>query len=207
MQGRFEIFSDSLIKTIVYAPYGITPTTFKDVKQQNNELTFSWQINQLTYRCLLFKRGAAYNGNCVCENKQPVQLTIREFTKEDAKLQGDTLHATPGDIQILERAMSLLNNGKNWSRSDNRICDNSPYPYKWSLFCALHQASIDVDSEYRHLRPAIQAARQAIHEITSGKKYDHQLRDFNNEAQTFDHIARVLNRAKEIIMEKIKSQK
>ena len=72
------------------------------------------------------------------------------------------------------------------------------------MFCALHQASIDVDSEYRHLRPANQAVRQAIDEITSGKKYAHLLQDYNNEAQSFDSIAMVLNHAKEIITEKIK---
>ena len=207
-QGRFEVFSDSVIKTIVYAPYGITPTAFKDVKQQNNQLTFSWQIDQLTYHCQLLKQDSlAYGGNCICEKEKPIQLIMRKFTKEDATLQGESLPASQKDIQILERALSLLNNGANWNRVDSRVCDNSSYPYKWSLFCALHQASIDIDSEYRHLRPAIQAARQAIDEATSGKKYDHVLRDFNNEAKSFDSITQVLNRAKEIIKEKIKVQK
>ena len=207
-QGRFEVFSDSLIKSIVYAPYGISPTTFKDVKQQKNQVTFSWQIDQLTYRCLLLKQdSSAYKGTCTCEKEKPIQLIIREFTKEDAILQGDSLHAAQKDIQILERAMNLLNNGNNWNRIDNRVCDDSSYPYKWSLFCALHQASIDIDSEYRHLRPAVQAARQAIDEATSGKKYEHVLRDFNNEAKSFNSITQVLNRAKEIITDRIKLQR
>jgi hypothetical protein len=205
-QGRFEVFYDKQIKTIVYAPYGITPTTFMDVKQQDNQLTFSWKYAQSVYHCLLVKQDSSvYKGNCNCKDKQPIQLTIREFTKEDAILQGDSLHASQKDIQILDRAMDLLNNGINWNRTDNRICDNSSYPYKWSLFCALHQASIDVDSEYRHLRPAIQAARQAIDQITNGKKYPHLLQDFNNEALSFESIAQVLNRAKEIIAETVKS--
>lgn len=204
-QGRFEVFSDTVIKTIIYAPYGIRPTVFRNVKQQKNQLTFSWQIDQLIYSCLLLRQdNSAYKGTCTCKKEQPIQLIIRKFSKEDAILQGDSLHATEKEIQILDRALSLLNNGNNWNRQDNRICDNSSYPYKWSLFCALHQASIDIDSEYRHLRPAIQAARKAIDEATSGKKYDHVLRDFNNEAQSFDSISKVLNRAKEIITEKIK---
>ena len=63
-QGRFEVFSDGVIKTIVYAPYGITPTTFKDVKQHNNQLTFSWQIDQLSYHCQLSQLDStAYSGN------------------------------------------------------------------------------------------------------------------------------------------------
>ena len=207
IQGRFEIFTDSVIKTIVYAPYGITPTSFKDVKQKAKQLTFSWQIDQAVYTCLLSKQDdAVFKGNCRCENKQPVQLTIREFTRADAILQGDSLHASQKDLQILDRALNLLNNGNAWNRSDNRICDNGSYPYKWSLFCALHQASIEVDSTYRHLRPAVQSARQAINEITAGKKYAHLLQDYNNEAQNFRAIATVLNRAKEIIAERIKSK-
>jgi len=204
-QGRFEVFSDGIIKNIIYAPYGIRPTIFKDVKQQKNQLTFSWQIDQLIYSCVLLKQdSSAYKGTCGCKKEEPIQLIFRKFSKEDAILQGDSLHASQKEIQILDRALSLLNNGNNWNRADNRICDNSPYPYKWSLFCALHQASIDIDSEYRHLRPAIQAARQAIDEATSGKKYDHVLRDFNNEAQSFDSISKVLIRAKQIIKERIK---
>ena len=107
-QGRFEVFSDSSIKTIVYAPYGITPTSFKDVKQQNNQLTFSWQIDQLIYSCLLLKQdSSAYKGTCTCEKQQPIQLIIRKFSKEDAILQGDSLLATRKEIQILDRALSL----------------------------------------------------------------------------------------------------
>jgi hypothetical protein len=71
----------------------------------------------------------------------------------------------------------------------------------------LHQASIDVDTEYRHLRPAIQATRQAINESTSGKQYAHLLQDFNKEALSFAAIAGVLNRAKEIITEKMQGRK
>lgn len=204
-QGRFEVFSDTSIKTITYAPYGIRPTVFRDVKQHKNQLTFLWQIDQWIYSCRLLKQDSlSYKGTCTCKKEEPIQLIIRKFSKEDAILQGDSLQASQKEVQILDRALSLLNNGNNWNRFDNRICDNSLYPYKWSLFCALHQASIDIDSEYRHLRPAIQAARQAIDEATSGKKYDHVLRDFNTEAQRFDSILKVLNHAKEIIAEKIK---
>lgn len=205
IQGRFEVTGDSIIRAIVYAPYGISPTTFREVQQQKNQLSFGWQIDQTTYHCLLEKQDStAYKGNCTAESKQAIQLTIRKFSEEDAFLQGDSLHAATKDIEILDRALSLMNNGSNWNRFDNRVCDINSYPYKWSLFCALHQASIDVDWEYRHLRPAIHATRQAIDEITSGKKYAHLLQDYNNEARSFDSIAKALNRAKEIIIEKIK---
>ncbi|MES1214345.1 MAG: hypothetical protein ABUT20_02415 [Bacteroidota bacterium] len=205
MQGRFEISGDSIIRNIIYAPYGITPTTFTNVKQYENKLVFGWQIHQLSYHCILAKKDSTtYNGECTCESGQPIQVVMRQFTNEDAILQGDSLHASAKDLAVIDRALILLNNGTNWNRFDNRVCDIDSYPYNWSLFCALHQASIDVDSEYKHLRPANQAVRQAINEVSNGKQYAHLLQDYNNEAQSFDVIAKVLNRAKEIIIEKIK---
>lgn len=71
----------------------------------------------------------------------------------------------------------------------------------------MHQASIDVESDYRHLFAAIQAARQALKEASYGKKYAHMLQGFNNKVQIFETIARVLNRAKEIIAATMKDQK
>jgi hypothetical protein len=207
IQGRFEIYyNDSLIKNIVFAPYGISPTAFTEINQNNNELTFLWNFDQSIYYCLLSKQDrSTFSGNCKCEGNPPIRLIIREFNEEDAILQGDSIRARAKDIQIIDRALELLNNGNNWDRSDNRVCDNSSYPYKWSLFCALHQASIDIDSEYRHLSPALQATRQAINEITHGKNYAHLLQDYNNEAQSFDSISKVLNLAKDILRKKIKN--
>jgi hypothetical protein len=205
-QARFEV--DSSLHNIIYAPYGRTPIAFTNIKTETQQLTFNWQYNQHPYHCTLLKqKGNEYKGTCSVpgDKGQSIEITMREFTPEDADLQGNSLKASATDLQILDRALALLNNGSNWSRSDNRICDSSSYPYKWSLFCALHQASIDVATEYRHLRPAIQAARQAIDEATSGKKFAHMLQDFNKEAQNFASIAGVLNRAKEIIAEKMKS--
>jgi hypothetical protein len=207
-QARYEV--DSSLHSIIYAPYGRTPIAFTNITTGSQQLTFNWQSANFPYRCTLVKgQGKEYKGACLASSDtgRTIEMTMREFTPEDADLQGNALKWSTTDLRILDRALALLNNGSNWSRSDNRICDNSPYPYKWSLFCALHQASIDIDTEYRHLRPAIQAARQAIDEATAGKKFAHLLQDFNNEAPGFQSIAQVLNRAKEIVAEKIKSQK
>ena len=207
-QARFEV--DSLLHDIVYAPYGRTPIAFTNIKTIGQQLTFNWQYNHHLYHCTLLKQqGNQYTGTCSSsgDSGQSIEMTMRDFTPEDADMQGNALKASTTDLRILDRALALLNNGSDWSRSDNRVCDSSSYPYKWSLFCALHQASIDVDFEYRHLRPAIQATRRAIDETTSGKKFAHMLQDFNKEAQSFASIAGVLNRAKEIITERMKDQR
>jgi hypothetical protein len=205
-QARFE--TDTLLESIVYAPYGITPVAFTTIVKSEKQLSFTWRYNGLTYHCSLMKgKDISYEGRCTNDSGRSIQLLMRDFNEEDARLQGNWLPASKSDLDILDRALSLLNQGSNWSRSDNRVCDNSTYPYRWSLFCALHQASIDVDGEYRHLRPAIQAVRQAIEQATAGRKFSHMLQDFNKEAQTFSEIAGVLNRAKQIISEKIKDGK
>ena len=207
-QARFEI--DSFPRNIIYAPYGRTPIRYTAIKTAGEQLTFNWLYNTFRYHCTLLKQaGIEYKGTCTASNdKAPaIELVMRDFTPEDADLQGNSLKASTTDLRILDRALALLNNGSNWSRSDNRVCDNSSYPYKWSLFCALHQASIDVDSEYRHLRPAIHAAREAINEAAKGKQFAHMLQDFNKETQSFEVIASVLNRAKEIITARMKNEK
>jgi hypothetical protein len=211
MQCRFEVLREGEIKTIVLAPYGVTPTTFQNVKESKGLLTFTWihnQSDQSPYLCALRKVNEfAYEGDCSCEGKSITHLTIRDFTKEDAFLQGDSLRSSQTDLKILERALELLGNGKSWNKVDNRICDGGSYPYQWSLFCALHQSSIEITFEYRHLRSAIQATRQAINEFSGGKKYAHLLQDFNNEATDFQAIEKVLERAREIVKERIVSHR
>jgi hypothetical protein len=207
-QCRFEILREGDIKTMVLAPYGLTPTTFQEVKELDHQLTFTWRKNQSIYHCSLLRiNEVTYEGDCFCERRPSIRLTIRDFTKDDAILQGDSLHASQTDLKILDRALELLGDGKGWNKVDNRVCDSEAYPYKWSLFCALHQASIEIGSEYQHLRPAIQASRQAIGEFSAGKKYAHLLQDFNNEALDFNPIGKVLERAREIIKERIISHR
>ena len=205
MQARFE--TDSLLQNITYAPYGITPVKFKNIQKTTSQLTFSWPQGQSDCQCKLIKQNeTTYKGSCVCKDNSSMEVVMRNFSEEDARLQGQQLLPGPTDLKILDRALQLLNNGSNWNRIDARVCDNSTYPFRWSLFCALHQASIDIDSEYRHIRPAMKAARQAIDEASGGKKYPHLLRDFNNEAPRFEVIAGVLTRAKEIIADQMKNQ-
>ncbi|HEX2535345.1 MAG TPA: hypothetical protein VHK69_16485 [Chitinophagaceae bacterium] len=202
-QARFEV--DSSWQSIVYAPYGRTPVAFTGIEKTGGQLSFHWQYNGQPYRCTLLKEeGDRYRGNCTGSSGASIGMVMRTFNPEDAVLQGNSLKAGATDLQILDRALALLNGGRNWSRSANRVCDNSTYPYSWSLFCALHQASIDVDVEYRHLRPALQAVRQAIEEAAAGKKFAHMLQDFNASAPDFGSIAAVLNRGKAILEERIK---
>ena len=204
-QVRLEV--DSLLTSMIYAPYGITPVPFTNILQKKGQISFDWTRENVAYRCTMMHATGSYKGTCVTGGDEPIGLIIRDFTEEDARLQGNFLQAGQTDLQILDRALQLLNDGRNWDRVDDRVCDRSSYPYEWSLFCALHQASIDVDSEYRHLRPAIKAARQAIEEASPGREYAHMLQDFNNEAKNFDAIASVLKSAKTTVRKNMHDRK
>src|SRR5688500_18909539 len=124
-QARFEV--DSLLHNIIYAPYGRTPIAFRNIKTTRQKLTFNWQYNHLLYHCTLLKQpGNQYTGTCSVsgDSGQSMEMTMRHFTPEDADLQGTSLKASTTDLRILDRALALLNNGSNWSRSDNRVCDS-----------------------------------------------------------------------------------
>jgi hypothetical protein len=193
-QARFETtLEQGRFVTIVYAPYGVTPTPFTGIEHSGDRLEFTWLRQALHYRCSLRQdTPAVFQGGCVSSGRDPVSVTMRPFTPEDAALQGNSLTVTTQELAILARARALMMDGRSWNRRDNRVCDGSGYPYRWSLFCALHQASIEVDSDYRHLRPAVRAVRQAIERRSPERNYAHMLQDFNNEAQGFAAIVDVL---------------
>ena len=52
------------------------------------------------------------------------------------------LPPTEDDIKILERARALLSDARHWNKRDDRTC--RPNPDRWSLFCALTQATEEV---------------------------------------------------------------
>jgi hypothetical protein len=200
-QARYElVVTEGKVKRIVYAPYGLTPTEFADVVHDTSTISFGWHRAGVRYSCLLREQTpTAYTGRCTAQQRSPLLMTIRQAGEEEEVLQGGLSPISEADLAILRRARELLHDGRSWSRQDDRVCDRSQYPYRWSLFCALHQASMEVDSEYRHLRPVMQAVRQAIEEQANGRQYPHILRDFNNTATNYGRVAGVLDRAETIL--------
>lgn len=94
------------------------------------------------------------------------------------------------DIKILDNAISRLGNSDQWNRKDDRFCFCGE---KWSLFCALAKASIEVTGEYDHRRVAMQEVRFAINDKFRDRWEKHQLMDFNNHVDTtFEDLRAVL---------------
>lgn len=86
------------------------------------------------------------------------------------------------DRQIVERAAAILGSAAVWNRADNRRCPASAT--KWSIYCAVIRATIDVTGASHHRRPAMEVVRKAIEARVAGRKYHHRLMDYNNDPTT-----------------------
>jgi hypothetical protein len=86
------------------------------------------------------------------------------------------------DRRIIERAAVILQNPLVWNRADNRVCRNGART--WSLYCALHQASMELAGGFDHRRPALQLVRALVVERSRWRSYDHELMDYNNDPST-----------------------
>jgi len=111
--------------------------------------------------------------------------------------------ATHEDLLILQRAADILKDKSVWDNNDDRICSEDDI--SWSLYCALHKASIDILGEYQHRRMALQEVRFAIEDLSDGKEYAHRLMDFNN-TRSFDEVLRVLSIATERVESKLSAK-
>jgi len=60
------------------------------------------------------------------------------------------------DIEILERAKQILAGQEQRNQSGDRNCDDDIAAGKFSVFCALYSASIEITGVCRHRRPVMQ---------------------------------------------------
>jgi hypothetical protein len=108
------------------------------------------------------------------------------------------------DLVIIQRADSLLSDTARWNRQDDRDCGDDIANGKYSLFCALYKASIDVAGEYLHRRTVMQAIRFIIGKDFRSRFNHHRLMDFNNNPETtFQDVKEVLKKTREIIISQL----
>ncbi len=86
------------------------------------------------------------------------------------------------DREIVKRAAAILSSERVWNRADTRDC--SPSDTKWSIYCAMEKATIEVTGGFHHRRPALQVVRKIVDERWAGKTYKHRLMDYNNDPAT-----------------------
>lgn len=179
------------------APFGRTPTEFHDLRvaSDSSSLQFTWPGRRYD-RCRLVRRAEFHwEGECRSEAAAPARpISLGGGYEPDL---GQDREPTRTDVRILARARSLLGSSESWHRHDERVCDDDARSGRFSLFCALYVASLQVDGVYLHRRPAMRAVRRAIAETAPERISTHTLRDFNNHPETtFDELLRMLDSAR-----------
>jgi hypothetical protein len=114
------------------------------------------------------------------------------FRLAESKLEGNrlsliivanrTLPPTTDDIRIIQRTLQLLSDVKVWNKEDNRKCPQNPS--KWSLFCALTQATTEISGGVHYRQPALQAVREVLNEVDGSRVRLHRLMEYNNDPDT-----------------------
>lgn len=83
------------------------------------------------------------------------------------------------DLRILMTTKKLIPNESAWDRTSSRNC--TPQANKFSLYCALREASIREAGNFRHRRPAMQIVRAEIEKVKPHSNYEHRLAGFNSD--------------------------
>jgi hypothetical protein len=92
------------------------------------------------------------------------------------------LPPTKDDIRIIQRSLELVADEKVWNRNDDRNCP--PPPQKWSVYCALLQATQEVSGGVHYRQPALQSVREVLNEVGGNRLNKHRLMDYNNHPET-----------------------
>lgn len=122
-------------------------------------------------------------------------LTKVKFTKDKFFMSFDWGFRAPVrtvDMQALERTRKLLDQEKFWNHDDDRKCNDDFGNSKWSLYCALKQAYLDVTGDFNHRAAGLNVVRETISELNPDWKYTHQLMEFNND-ELYEEIIELLD--------------
>lgn len=129
------------------------------------------------------------------------QLSVSQTNEENRNPVIDSI-----DLKIIQRADSILSDKTIWNKKDDRKCDDDISEGRYSLFCALYKASIDVTGEYVHRRPAMQIVRFTLEKYENGRVVNHRLMDWNNHPDTkFEEVKKVLKESIDEVKRQLKT--
>ncbi|MEL6809961.1 MAG: hypothetical protein AAFP76_01350 [Bacteroidota bacterium] len=177
-QGRFKITTEGkAIKKLILQPYGQRTMEFKIMKSDTvrNFVEMSWPEKPNRVGTLIWYNHGYYAGNFE-DGTKVLPMVLKKFNFQDAQLQGNWFKPSAIEVKILQNAKQLISSPAQWNKNDTRVCESDE---SYSLFCAIYKSSIDIDGEYRHLRPAVKFVRDVIKEKYP-QQYEHVLVDFNN---------------------------
>jgi len=110
------------------------------------------------------------------------------------------------DMEILNKANDILKSENDWDNNDDRNCKEDLANKKYSLYCAIYKATMDVTSDFNHRGAALEIVRKMIREENSNKHYQHDLMDFNNQ-NSFAAIKSLLQVSKENLRKSLNNSK
>jgi hypothetical protein len=137
----------------------------------------------------------------------PFGQTIKS-TMSSPALERRDQHVTEDDLRILQRADKMLSTPAAWNRHDTRVCKGTDT--RWSLFCALQLATVEVFGEERYRAVAIQEVRFVTEDLMRGMNVpiQHRLTDYNNLPSTqFKDVKHVLKMATDRVRARLATQK
>jgi len=127
-------------------------------------------------------------------------FVVGQTSGENRDLKFDSL-----DLKIIEQADSILSDQSKWNKQDDRECNDDIANGRYSLFCSLYKASVDVLGEYVHRRAGMQILRFTLEKHENGRVRNHRLMDWNNHPDTsFEELKKVLKESIETVKQQIK---
>ena len=134
-----------------------------------------------------------------------ISVSAHGQTTEDTTQENRNLVFDSADLKIIQRADSILSDSSKWNKQDDRKCDDDIANGKYSLFCSLYKASIDITGEYIHRRSAMQIVRFTVEKYENGRVKEHRLMDWNNHPDTtFEEVKKVLKESIKKVEQQLK---
>lgn len=184
--GRYYFIDDGNSLLVRLVEFGKTAVELpvRKYDRENGVLELDWD-GKPDRRCHLDRQNnALLLGNCV-EHFTVMPIAIRVVNEYDAEWQGTYFPVSDVDLAIVKKAIQILEAQDQRNINGDRNCDDDSASNRFSVFCALYVASIEVAGVYRHRRPALQAARDDLWARFPGE-YAHMLRDINNNPSISD---------------------
>lgn len=184
--GRYYFIDDGSNLRVRLVAFGKTAVELpvRKYDRERGALELGWD-GKPDRRCRLDRQNdALYLGNCT-EHLSVMPIAIRVANEYDAEWQGTYFPVSDVDLAIVEKTKQILEAQDQRNVNGDRNCDDDSESKRFSVFCALYVASIEIAGVYRHRRPAIHAVRDGLRARFPGD-YAHMLRDINNNTSISD---------------------
>lgn len=194
---------------ISLAQYGLEEISFREIQisGDTSKIKFNWngrefcncELNRVKVGEKIWE--SIWKGRCSNSKSQHKIINIGLNKSPDF---GKSLKAGKVDVAIIDHAIKTLS-PQNWSKEDDRICNDDLENLRYSLFCTLFNSSVEVGGEYLHRRPAMKVIRDLVYEKYEDRIDSHTLKDFNNHSKTtFEEVVTILSEAKKLIIDELK---